>query len=325
MTSRQKRRYADLSRPRTTWDLTVELPDAGMRLDRFLRKRVDWRSRNELQTMIDESLVTVNGVVRKASTKLQVRDRVVIQLRAADEAPPDPSAIPIVALYEDPDLLVLDKQPGIVVHPVGRHQLTNLLSALHARYRNADAARDRVPHVCHRIDKDTSGVWLIAVSQEVKEDISRQFEERTVAKEYLALVHGVPEPREGTIDAPIRYREAEWPRLDIHAEGQPSVTDYRVEEAFADAALVRFFPRTGRTHQIRLHARWLGHPLLCDTAYGGIAPFPPEDSGEPPVLTRCALHAARLVIRHPRTGQPIEFVAPLPADMSAALALLRQR
>jgi len=138
-----------------------------MRLDKFLVSRVDWKSRNELQTLIDEGRITVNGAVRKASTKLAVKDAVVIQLDVKEA--PDYAQVPIDVIYEDDALLCLNKRAGIIVHPVGRHQLTNLLSALHARYRNvADQTKDRVPHVCHRIDRDTSGCFLVAFSNKWK-------------------------------------------------------------------------------------------------------------------------------------------------------------
>ena len=324
MSSRQKRKYADLSRPRTSWNLRVELPEGGMRLDRFLTKRVDWKSRNELQTLIDEGRITVNGAVRKASTKLAVKDEVVIALDAAER--PDYEAIPVVVLYEDDTLLCVNKQPGIVVHPVGRHQLLNLLSALHARYRDHDdPSRDRVPHVCHRIDKDTSGCFLVAFREDWKADVSLQFESRGVKKEYLALVHGIPAQREGVIDAPILTVENPFPVHSVDARGATATTRWRVEETYAsrDAALVRFFPETGRTHQIRVHAAHLGHPLLCDTRYGGRGPHFAKGGDETPLLARCALHAARLEVTHPVTRERIVFEAPLPADMAGAAEALR--
>jgi 23S rRNA pseudouridine1911/1915/1917 synthase len=325
MTSRQPRKYADLSKPRRSWDLRVELPEGGMRLDRFLVKRVDWKSRNELQTLIDEGRITVNGTVRKASTKLAVKDDVVIALDAAEA--PDYAAIPVEVIHEDAALLCVNKQPGIVVHPVGRHQLVNLLSALHARYRNpADPAKDRVPHVCHRIDKDTSGCFLVAFSQAWKADVSQQFESREVKKEYLALVHGVPGADEGAADGAILTEEKPWPVHSVDPRGLPARTRWRVEERFParDAALVRFFPETGRTHQIRVHSAHLGHPLLCDARYGGRGPHFAREGDAEPVLARCALHAARLEIRHPVTRRTIVFEAPLPADMAGAVAAFRR-
>jgi len=324
MGSRQPRKYADLSKPRTSWDMQVELPQDGMRLDRFLVSRVDWKSRNELQNWIDEGRITVNGVVRKASTKLATKDAVVIQIDAKEA--PDYAAVPVDVIYEDEALLCLNKRPGIVVHPVGRHQLTNLLSALHARYRDhVDVAKDRVPHVCHRIDKDTSGCFLVAFSPKWKADVSLQFESRGVKKEYLALVHGIPSATEGVADGAIRTVEEPWPVHSVHEDGAHAVTRWRVEETFPDrdVALVRFFPETGRTEQICVHSAHLGHPLLCDTRYGGRGPHFAKDGDETPVLARCALHAARLEIRHPVTGKPIVFDAPFPPDMAAAVAAFR--
>jgi 23S rRNA pseudouridine1911/1915/1917 synthase len=324
MGSRQPRKYADLSKPRRSWDLRVELPEGGMRLDRFLTKRVDWKSRNELQTLIDEGRITVNGDVRKASTKLAVKDEVVIALDAAEA--PDYLAIPVEVIHEDEALLCVNKQPGIVVHPVGRHQLMNLLSALHARYRDAsDPSKDRVPHVCHRIDKDTSGCFLVAFSQAWKADVSQQFESRQVHKEYLALVHGIPSADEGAVDGAILTEEKPYPVHSVDPRGLPARTRWRVEERFPsrDAALVRFFPETGRTHQIRVHSAHLGHPLLCDTRYGGRGPHFAKEGDAEPVLARCALHAARLEIRHPVTQRTIVFEAPLPADMANAVRAFR--
>jgi 23S rRNA pseudouridine1911/1915/1917 synthase len=149
-----------------------------------------------------------------------------------------------------------------------------------------------------------------------------QFERREVAKEYLALVHGVPDPAEGVVEARIQRRDDAWPRMRVHEEGQRARTGYEVEEAFPDAALVRFRPETGRTHQIRLHAAFVGHPLLCDVAYGGRGPVLDPATGDA-VLSRTALHSARLALRHPGTDLRVAFEAPLPADMRCALEALR--
>ena len=325
MSSRQPRKYADLSKPRRSWDLNVELPEGGMRLDKFLTKRVEWKSRNELQTLIDEGRITVNGAVRKASTALAVRDKIVIVLDVTEA--PDYETIPIEVIYEDDALLCINKRPGIVVHPVGRHQLLNLLSALHSRYRDHDdAAKDRVPHVCHRIDKDTSGCFLVAFSPAWKANVSLQFESRQVQKEYLAIVHGIPAADEGVIDGSILTVLAPFPVHSVDPAGVSARTRWRVEERFParDAALVRFFPETGRTHQIRVHAASIGHPLLSDSRYGGRGPHFAGAGDAEPVLARCALHAARLEIKHPVTGERIVFEAPLPADMAGAVAAFRR-
>jgi 23S rRNA pseudouridine1911/1915/1917 synthase len=333
MGSRQRRQYADLSKPRTHWDLRVELPQDGMRLDRFMADRVRWRSRNQLQEMIEEGLVSVNGTVRaKSSVRLKDQDRVVIASPDDGEGI-DPADIPIEVLLDDSELIAVNKRPGIVVHPTSGHTLTNVLSAMHARFRDTkNPANDRVPHICHRIDRETSGVLLFAFSERLKAHVSAQFEARTVKKQYLALVHGRMSADEGTIDVPILHRTEGWPRLVVDDEGQASRTDWRVESDFGGAQLVRFFPRTGRTHQIRVHAAHVGNPLLCDDTYGGARPafasvlldgkVAGDDPNEPPILERVALHSARLELIHPTTGERYVVEAPLPADMcSAALAL----
>lgn len=332
MGSRQPRRYANLALPRTRWDLRVELHEEGLRLDQFLAKRVKWKSRNEIRSFVTGGQVSVNDEQRKLSTRLHAHDRVAIAIPQPEESF-DPATIPLHVIHDDGRLLVLNKQPGIVVHPTGIHQLDNLLSALHARYRRpGDPEHDRVPHVCHRIDMHTSGVFLVAFDEKVKRNVSLQFEKRTPRKEYVAIVHGVPEPREGVIDAGIRFTEHGDPRLEVHAEGLPSTTEYRVQEAFGDvAAVVRYFPRTGRTHQIRVHSAWRGHPLLGDVMYGGRCPVFTPDFGDPatpgaaPLLDRYALHAARIDLVHPDTGRPIAFEAPLPDDMVTAIAAFRAR
>lgn len=322
MGSRQRRKYADLSKPRTHWDLTVELPEVGLRLDQFLKKRCDWMSRERLQRLIGQGRIRLNGEVRKASTRTRHRDRVRIDIEPPKDVV-DPSRIPLDVLHQDDQLLVLNKQPGIVVHPVGMHQLHNLLAALHARFRRPDDPDlDRVPHVCHRIDKDTSGVFLVAFDERSKAHVSIQFERRTVQKEYRAIVHGCPSPAQGVVDAPIRFDAEARPSMSIHPDGQPSQTSYEVEEAFEDAALVRFRPRTGRTHQIRLHSAHLGHPLVCDETYGGRMTVGGMTEEEMP-LDRCALHSSALRVRHPDGDRLVEFRAPLAEDMSALLQRLR--
>ncbi len=326
MGSRQKRQYADLSKPRTHWNLRVEQPQVGLRLDQFLALRVRWRSRSQLQALIDEGSVSVNDAQRKASTRLAVGDRVVIIIPEPQDHV-DPGEIPISVLFEDENLIAIDKQPGIVVHPTSGHTLNNVLSALHARYRNpGNPDLDRVPHICHRIDQETSGVLLFAFCEKLKADIGMQFERRTPRKEYLSIVHGSLSEAEGTIDAPILHRRVGWPRLVVDDEGQPSQTSWRVEEDFGVCSLVRWFPKTGRTHQIRVHAAHMGHPLLCDDTYGGTRPITREDlgrGGADLVLERVALHSTRLEIRHPLTGEQAVFESPLPADLASVVAVLR--
>jgi 23S rRNA pseudouridine1911/1915/1917 synthase len=311
---------------------------AGMRLDAYLRRRYPWRSREGYQGMIRKGLVLLNGAPRKASTPVRWRDRVRVDYGEPDDLLQDPRRIALRVLHEDAEVLVLDKQPGVLVHPVGKARFNTLTNALHARYRNlADPAKDRVPKLVHRLDKGTSGVLLVALTARARVELGRQFEDREVEKEYLALVLGDPRAGGGTVDLPLvpevlavpgRPRMRTLPR----GEGPEARTDWAVEERFGRFALVRFVLHTGRTHQIRVHAASLGHPLVGDDQYGDGKPLHPSVAagadapalGEAPLLDRTALHSARLVFTHPATGARLDVRAPLPADMAAAVEALRR-
>jgi 23S rRNA pseudouridine1911/1915/1917 synthase len=310
----------------------------GMRLDAYLRRRYPWRSREGYQRMIRRGLVLLNGETRKSSTSVRWRDRIRVDYGEPDDLLQDPRRIPLRVLHEDAEVLVLDKQPGVLVHPVGKARFNTITNALHARYRNlADPAKDRVPKLVHRLDKGTSGVLLVALTARARVELGRQFEDREVEKEYRALVLGDPRSDGGTVDLPIvpealatpgRPRMTTLPR----GEGPGARTDWAVEERFGRFALLRFVLHTGRTHQIRVHAAALGHPLVGDDQYGDGKPLHPSVAagsdaparGEPPLLARTALHSARLVFTHPASGERLDVRAPLPPDMAAAVEALRR-
>jgi 23S rRNA pseudouridine1911/1915/1917 synthase len=328
----------DLSVPVQHLEAEVPREFEGLRLDAYLRKRYPWRSREVYQDMIRRGLVRLNREVRKPSTPVRWRDRVWVDYGEPDDLHQDPGAIPLHVLLEDAALVALDKQPGVVVHPVGKNRFNTITNALHARYRDIeDPSKDVVPKLVHRLDKGTSGVLLVAKTGRARAELGRQFEDREVEKEYLALVRGVPRADGGTIDLPIVpevLATTGRPRMQAVpvGRGPDTRTDWRVEERFRGAALVRFVLHTGRTHQIRVHAAALGHPLLCDDQYGdGKALFPSTaagadapELGETPLLDRVALHSARLVFTHPVTGKRTIVEAPLPEDMARAVAALRK-
>ena len=328
----------DLSVPVQHLEDEVPREYGGLRLDAYLRKRYPWRSRETYQSMIRRGLVLVNGRSRKPSAPVRWRDRVRVDYGEPEDLLQDPAGIPLLCLYEDGTLLVLDKQPGVVVHPVGKSRFNTITNALHARYRDLeDPAKDVVPRLVHRLDKGTSGVLLVAKTARARAELGRQFEDREVGKEYLALARGDPRGDRGTVDLPVVPEEPAAPgrpRMTTvpPGKGPEARTDWRVEERFGRFVLLRLVLHTGRTHQIRVHCAALGHPLVCDDQYGdGKALYPSTaagadapERGEAPLLDRVALHAARLVFIHPATGRRMAVEAPLPEDMARAVAALRR-
>ena len=328
----------DLSVPVQRVEGEVPREYDGHRLDLYLRKRYPWRSREAYQGMIRRGLVLVDGERRKPSTTLRWRDRVAVDFGEPQDLLAQPGSIPLCILLEDEHLLVLDKQPGVLVHPVGKHRFDTLTNALHHRYRDmADSARDVVPKIVHRLDKGTSGVLLVAKDDPARRELGRQFEDREVRKEYLALVHGRPARSSGRIELPIVPAVLPVPgkprmRTVPAGEGPPARTDWSVEERLGRFALLRLVLHTGRTHQIRVHCASLGHPLVADDVYGDgralyastAAGADAPTRGEEPLLDRVALHSTRLRFRHPVHGTPITVEAPLPADMLAAVTALRR-
>jgi 23S rRNA pseudouridine1911/1915/1917 synthase len=334
---RGKRRPPDLSRPLDRWVLEVGPPDDGRRLDTFLAARLHWRSRTAVQQLIRDGRVERAGRPGRPGERVRAGDTVTLAVAATDAPPPDASAIPLEVLYEDRWLVALNKQPGVLVHPVGRHRTNTLIAALHARYRR-DGADDRVPKLCHRLDRDTSGAWVVALDDRVRARLGADFAGRRVQKEYRALVRGVVADDAQAVrlaighdpDSPVRLKRRAGPG----ADAQPAWTDVRVLERFAHATLVACVPRTGRTHQIRVHLDGIGHPILGDPLYGpqarpeqwtapghGCAPL--RDAAGALVLDRHALHAARVAFTHPITGAPIAVEAPLPPDLARCIAWLR--
>jgi 23S rRNA pseudouridine1911/1915/1917 synthase len=267
---------------------------------------------------------------------------------ARPTAPPAPAGLELRVLHEDRWLIAVDKPAGLAVHPAGRRVHGTLIHALHARYRRPDQPElDVVPRLLHRLDRETSGVVAIALDPSFHHLVARQFEERSVAKTYLAVVHGTPQPGAGRIELPIGPARRSVVRLALEARrdgsGLPACTDYRVLRSAHGFSLVELRPKTGRTHQLRVHMAALGHPLVGDKIYGPDASLflahlggalTPEHRAQL-VLDRHALHAQRLRFHHPFLDQELELEAPLPDDLrwllerpaaaAAAAALQRSR
>jgi 23S rRNA pseudouridine1911/1915/1917 synthase len=314
--------------------ITVDPALQGLRLDRGLANALPDRSRSEVQRWIKEGRVLLHGEPAKASIKLAAGDVVTIVL------PVEPQAVdlageelPLAIVYEDNDLLVIDKPAGMVVHPAPGHSAGTLVNAvLHHCPGIAGVGGERRPGIVHRLDKDTSGLIVVAKHDLAMRSLQAQFKARTVFKEYLALVEGKLQPEQGRISAPIGRHPTERKRMAVlapgsqgAADGRDAVTSYRVLSVYtgsvygrstsvASFSLVSAVLHTGRTHQIRVHFAWLQHPVVGDTLYGFRTPRLPLD--------RQFLHAHRLRLRLPSSGEEREFVAPLPADLQGVLESL---
>jgi len=329
--------------------------DLNKRLDKYLTDRIGFMSRNQLQRLIDVGGVSVNGRPPKCSTRLRLGDEIDVALPPPPSREIQPEAIPIDVLYEDNDLIVINKSPDIIVHPARSHHSGTLLNALmhHFNQQGADQSLSGVgreaarPGVVHRLDRHTSGAMVVAKDDEAHWNLGRQFEQRRVDKRYLALVHGIVEPGIDTIDLPLgpHRSKAKGLREKIivrhDALGKHAETIYRVRQRFhpvdssvrshhgvpTGCTLVELELKTGRTHQIRVHMSHLGYPLVCDDMYAG-APLHTESFGLPAqaaeLLNRQALHATTLAFTHPKQGKPMSFTAPLPEDLRSLIGELRR-
>ncbi len=299
-----------------SFQVTVERGEARQRLDRFLTALGLWGTRSQVQRLIADGLVRVDGHVAKPGVLLRSGQRIDVA-----PAPPraaagvEPEAIPLSVLYEDAWLLVIDKPAGLVVHPAPGHWQGTLVAALLHRWQGRPAGMDPLrPGIVHRLDKDTSGVLLIAKDAATLAELGRQFRAREVSKEYLALVWGEPRRRQGEVRGAIGRHPVHRKRMSVRPGGRAAVTRYRVLGASAGVSLVRVMPETGRTHQIRVHLAALGHPIVGDQVYGGGIRRAAELG-----MRRQALHASAISLRHPATGAPLQTSAPLAPDMCQVL------
>jgi 23S rRNA pseudouridine1911/1915/1917 synthase len=303
-----------------TLDLAVDRP--GERLDVFLARRVEGLSRSQARRLIDEGLVTVDGRVERPSHRLASGARVAATLPPAEEVRPAAEPIPLTVIYQDEDVIVVDKPAGLTVHPAPGHPSGTLVNALLAIAPELAAARETMrPGIVHRLDRDTSGLLVVARSERARASLIRQLKEREVHKTYLALVQGVPQPPQGTIEAAIGRHPRNRKKMAVVAGGREAETRYRVREVLdspsppkaGSFALLEVEPVTGRTHQVRVHLAAIGHPVVGDGVYGRRSPL----------VGRQFLHAWRLAFELPSSGRLVEFESPLAADLRAALKEIR--
>ena len=297
-----------------TFELAADRP--GERLDVFVARRRPDLSRSRVQRLIAEGLVVVDGAPARAGRKLSADEKVTVTLPPPEPSTVEPEPIPLTVWYEDEDLLVVDKPAGMPVHPSAGHRRGTLVNALLAHCPSlAGIGGSQRPGIVHRLDKDTSGLMVVAKNDAAHQSLSRQLKERSVRKGYAALVEGRLEPPEAIIEAPIARDPSHRKRMAVVPGGREARTAYKVRRYLDGYTLVEVTPSTGRTHQIRVHFASLGHPLVGDPLYGRRSK----------VLGRQFLHAHRLGFHHPRDGRYLKFESPLPQDLQSALEALAAR
>jgi 23S rRNA pseudouridine1911/1915/1917 synthase len=321
---------------------TVEPEHANLRIDLYLTLKIDGYSRVFLRRVVMQGFVRVDG--REVKPAFHVVPGQLIEVNDLPPAPQDgpiPEAIALDILYEDESIVAINKSPGMVVHPAKGHWSGTLTAALAHHFKQlSDAGGPTRPGIVHRLDRETSGVILIAKTNEVHYKLCAQFEARQVQKTYVAIIAGSLDRDRDRIIQPIGHHPYQREKMAIrsgHPSSRYAETQFEVTQRFPGYALLKVSPKTGRTHQIRLHLAHIGCPVLCDRLYAGHAeirlgqllrrsarglPLRPEDTQA--VLTRHALHALEIQVEHPKTQKKLTITAPLPADMQRVLDILQQ-
>lgn len=298
--------------------------EVGTRLDAYLASQVEGWSRARLQRLIETEDVLVNGKPAKPSYKLRADDEVEVELIAPATTSFAPELIPIEIVYEDETLVVVNKPAGLVVHPAAGIQSGTLANALAYHFQQLpDSGAGVRPGIVHRLDRDTSGLLVVAKTEAALEHISDQFRDRTVFKSYIALVHGRVTTDTGRIDQPLARDPSNRTRMAVVRGGRSALSIYRVRQRFTRFTLLDVELKTGRTHQIRVHLAWLKHPVVGDEIYGGGRDNTIQDArlrAHVRNLGRHFLHAEKLAFTHPQTNARVEFSSPLPPALSQLLS-----
>ena len=302
----------------------VKEEDAGKRLDLYLAAHIEGWSRARLQRAITDGEVLLSGRIEKPSYKLKSGDEIEADLVTAARSSFAPENIPVEAIYEDDDLIVINKPAGMVVHPAAGIQSGTLANALAYHFQNLSSTGGTIrPGIVHRLDKDTSGLLVVAKTEVAHENLADQFRDRQIFKSYIALVHGSLAQDSGAIDEPIARDPRHRTRMAVVRGGRPSISHYRVRRRFERFTLLDVEIKTGRTHQIRVHLAWINHPVVSDPVYGGGRDKTVADAqlrSRIARLERQFLHAEQLGFRHPRTGAEMKFTVALPDVLQQFLA-----
>lgn len=298
---------------------TVDAASAKDRIDKYVKAQMgEDTSRSQIQLWIEDGNLTVNGSPVKANYKIAAGDLIVLRIPEAEATEIVPEDIPLEVYYEDSDVIVVNKERGMVVHPAPGHASGTLVNALMYHCKDLSGINGELrPGIVHRIDKDTSGLLMAAKNDKAHSSLAAQLKEHSVTRKYFALVHGNLAHDQGTVDAPIgRDPHDRKMYTVIERNSKPAVTHFQVTERFGDYTLLELKLETGRTHQIRVHMKFIGHPLVGDPLYGRSKGIRMDGQ---------ALHAAILGFVHPSSGEYLEFQAPLPQDMEDLLHSLRNR
>lgn len=307
----------------------MESADHGKRLDLFLVEHLPEQSRSQIQRYIREGYVVLNAAPAKGGTKVKEGDLITERIPAPTVSEVLPEELPIPFIYQDEDIVVVNKPAGMVVHPAGRVRSGTLVNALLFHVRDLQGVGGVLrPGIVHRLDKGTSGVMVVAKNDRAHEALVNQFKEREVKKIYLALVYGKVAGAEGAITAPMGRHPIDRKRFSVRTrQPKEALTQWLVQERFEGITFVQVSPKTGRTHQIRVHMSSINHPLVGDPLYAKkkrLAQIEdPFLRARIEALGRQALHASLIAFRHPATGKTVEFTAPLPADIENILEALR--
>jgi 23S rRNA pseudouridine1911/1915/1917 synthase len=318
----------DLTMDQENLTFKIDEANADSRLDAYLASQIEAWSRARLQRLIENEDVLVNGKSTKPSYRLRKNDEIEVELSAPTSESFTPENIPLTIVYEDDWLVVVNKPAGLVVHPAAGIHSGTMANALAFHFQNLPTRSSSMrPGIVHRLDRDTSGLLVVAKTEEALENLSDQFRDRSVFKSYIALVHGRVDSESGRIDQPLARDPSNRIRMAVVRGGRSALSVYRVRRKFQRFTLLDVELKTGRTHQIRVHLAWLRHPVVGDETYGGGRDNTVQEArlrAHIRNLGRHFLHAEKLGLNHPKTGERLEFAAPLSDDLSGLLDELEQ-
>lgn len=299
-----------------SFQFEIDKEEDGIRLDVFISNKLKDKSRSYIQDVIKAGNVKVNDKVKKSNYKLKANDKIALEMPENVELVVEKENIPIDILYEDSDVIVVNKPQGMVVHPAPGNYTGTLVNALLYHCKDLSGINGVVrPGIVHRIDKDTSGVLVVAKNDNAHQKLAEQFKEHSMTREYYALVEGVIQKEEGTIDAPLARHPVDRIKISVVKDGRRAVTHYKVLQRFKNSTLVKCSLETGRTHQIRVHMSHIGHPLIGDPVYGY--------KKQRFKLQGQLLHAKKLGFVHPSTGEYMEFESELPEYFIKIINILK--